>query len=71
MTDALEHGDGAVQALGLDWIEPHPMLQVPDAARSLASLNRLTTGTLLPNWVHGRQSILPDESETEALSKHR
>jgi len=43
--------------------------QAPGVA--LASLNRLTTETLLSNWLHGRQPILPDEGETEALPKHR
>lgn len=42
-----------------------------DGGEALTSLDPLTTGRLLPNWLHGRQPILPDEGETKALPKHR
>jgi hypothetical protein len=71
-TESKMWGGGAAQALGVDWIEDHhPQLWTQKPRAALASLNRLTTGTLLRNWLHGQQPILPDEGETEALPKHR
>lgn len=64
-------GEDAVQEFGLNWIEGHHLFRDRRPRAALASLNHLTTGMVLPNWSHGRQPILPDEGETEALPKHR
>jgi len=60
------------QTLHVDWIADHDLTSRTQEPRAVTDvLNRLTTGTLLPNWLHDRQPILPDEGETEALPKHR
>lgn len=69
--DAIQDVSSGRQAFDLNWIKGHHKFRDQRQRVALASLNHLTTGMVLPNWSHGRQPILSDEGETEALPKHR